>query len=183
MAVTWKHLQLTFPKNPSSPSSLYSCSAILSAVSHPRFPKFSTSASGSFLAAPSLLPSTYRNTDSLAEVVNPSLRNANFLFFSSGYNVQIFVEENEPDEVLLRRFRREVSKAGVIQECKRRRFFENKRDELKRKKREAGRRNRRRRFSTPKFSSTPSQEENSASKKSIDDMDDNWEYHDGGIPY
>ncbi|KAK8916459.1 hypothetical protein KSP39_PZI022378 [Platanthera zijinensis] len=40
-----------------------------------------------------------------------------------------------------------------------------------------------RRFSTPKFSSTPSQEENSASKKSIDDMDDNWEYHDGGIPY
>ncbi|KAK8916159.1 hypothetical protein KSP39_PZI022403 [Platanthera zijinensis] len=182
MAVAWKHLQLTFPKNASIPSSLYSCSAILPAVSHPRFPKFSTAASGSFLAAPSLLPSTSRNTDSLAEVANPALRNANFLFFSSGYNVQIFVEENEPEEALLRRFRREVSKAGVIQECKRRRFFENKRDELKRKKREAGRRNRRRRFSAPKFSSTPSQEENSASKKSIDDMDDNWEYHDGGIP-
>ncbi|KAK8916942.1 hypothetical protein KSP39_PZI022380 [Platanthera zijinensis] len=38
-------------------------------------------------------------------------------------------------------------------------------------------------ISAPKFSSTPSQEENSASKKSIDDMDDNWEYHDGGFPY
>ncbi|KAK8964722.1 hypothetical protein KSP40_PGU009599 [Platanthera guangdongensis] len=142
MAVTWKHLQLTFPKNPSIPSSLYSCSAILPAVSHPRFPKLSTAVSGSFLATPSLLSSTSRNTDSLEEVVNPALHNANFLFFSSGYNVQIFVKENEPEEVLLRRFRREVSKAGVIQECKRRRFFENKREELKRKKREAGRRNR-----------------------------------------
>ncbi|OAY86126.1 uncharacterized protein LOC109724655 [Ananas comosus] len=62
----------------------------------------------------------------------------------AGYNVQVVVGEDEPEEVLLRRFRREVSKAGVIQECKRRRFFENKQEERKRKAREAGRRNRRR---------------------------------------
>lgn len=77
-------------------------------------------------------------------VVNPGYAHANLMFFKSAYNVQIMVDEGEPEEVLLRRFRREVSKAGVIQECKRRRFFENKQEEKKRKAREAGRRNRRR---------------------------------------
>ena len=67
--------------------------------------------------------------------------------------MQVVVAEDEPDEVLLRRFRREVTKAGVIQECKRRRFFENKQEEKKRKAREAGRRNRRRYKSVgPNFS-------------------------------
>ena len=54
------------------------------------------------------------------------------------------MEDNEPEEKLLNRFRREVMRAGVIQECKRRRFFENKQDEKKRKTREAAKRNRRR---------------------------------------
>lgn len=44
----------------------------------------------------------------------------------------------------MRRFKREVFKAGVITECKRRKFFENRQDEKKRKRHEAGRRNRRR---------------------------------------
>ncbi|ONK78972.1 uncharacterized protein A4U43_C01F1560 [Asparagus officinalis] len=69
---------------------------------------------------------------------------ANVLYFKSGYNVQVIVDEDEPEEVLLRRFRREVAKAGVIQECRRRRFFENTQEEKKRKKKEAARRNRRR---------------------------------------
>lgn len=77
-------------------------------------------------------------------VANPALNHASVLYFSAGYNVQIVVDEDEPEEVLLRRFRREVSKAGVIPECRRRRFFENKQEEKKRKQREAGRRNRRR---------------------------------------
>ncbi|XP_020574421.1 uncharacterized protein LOC110020606 [Phalaenopsis equestris] len=120
--------------------------------------------------------------DSLAAVLNPDLVHANFLFFSSGYNVQILVEENEPEDALLRRFRREVSKAGIIQECKRRMFFENKQEERKRKKREACRRNRRRRFSGPRVRPSSSQEENSVTKKAGDDSDDNWEYYDADFP-
>lgn len=54
------------------------------------------------------------------------------------------MDDNEPEEKLLGRFRREVMRAGVIQECKRRRFFENKQDEKKRRTRDAAKRNRRR---------------------------------------
>nr|CAB3449139.1 unnamed protein product [Digitaria exilis] len=62
---------------------------------------------------------------------------------AKGYNVQILVDENEGEESIFRRFRREVMRAGVLQEIKRRRRYENKTDEKKRKAREAGRRNRR----------------------------------------
>ncbi|RRT74124.1 hypothetical protein B296_00031677, partial [Ensete ventricosum] len=114
----------------------------------------------------------------VAAVVDPALHNANVLFFGSGYNVQIVVDEGESEEALLRRFRREVSKAGVIQECKRRRFFENKQEEKKRKAREASRRNR------PRFSSsTLSGDNDSAPKQSRDDLDDNWEMPEGDLPY
>nr|6ERI_BU Chain BU, 30S ribosomal protein S21, chloroplastic [Spinacia oleracea] len=57
------------------------------------------------------------------------------------YNVQVLVDDNENEERLLNRFRREVMRAGVIQECKRRRYFENKQEEKKRKHREAAKRN------------------------------------------
>ncbi|WOL19098.1 hypothetical protein Cni_G27895 [Canna indica] len=118
-------------------------------------------------------------------VVNPAPDHANFLLFSSGYNVQIVVDEGESEEALLRRFRREVSKAGVIQECKRRRFFENKQDEKKRRAREAGKRNRRRR-SGPRFSSAAaasSGDNDSATKEANDDLDDNWDLPEGDLPY
>ena len=58
--------------------------------------------------------------------------------------MQVIVDDNEPEERLLGRFRREVMRAGVIQECKRRRFFENKQDEKKRRTRDAAKRNKRR---------------------------------------
>lgn len=129
--------------------------------------------------------------DPAIAAVNPALRYANVLFFKSGYNVQIVVDENEPEEALLRRFRREVSKAGVIQECKRRRFFENKQEEKKRKAREAGRRNRRRRSwqrsSSLPFSSSSSPSaaaaSDAAAKKTADDLDDNWDLPEGDLPY
>ncbi|CAN1823012.1 30S ribosomal protein S21, chloroplastic [Linum perenne] len=63
-------------------------------------------------------------------------------FDSSPYNVEIIVEEDEPEERLLGRFRREVYRAGIIQECRRRRYFENKQDEKKRRTREAAKKNR-----------------------------------------
>ncbi|KAH7518892.1 hypothetical protein FEM48_Zijuj09G0219300 [Ziziphus jujuba var. spinosa] len=81
------------------------------------------------------------SSSSIASVICPSLAYSNTLFFRSAYNVQVVVDENEPEERLLGRFRREVMRAGVIQECKRRRFFENKQDEKKRKTREAAKRN------------------------------------------
>ncbi|KAH9614040.1 hypothetical protein KSS87_004276 [Heliosperma pusillum] len=61
------------------------------------------------------------------------------------YNVQVVVEDNEPEERLVGRFRREVFRAGVIQESKRRRFFENSQEKRKRKTREAAKRYRVRR--------------------------------------
>ncbi|XVF16213.1 hypothetical protein REPUB_Repub10bG0012400 [Reevesia pubescens] len=89
----------------------------------------------------------------LSSVICPSLAYANTLFFKSAYNVQVIVDDNEPEERLFNRFRREVMRDGVIQECKRRRFHDNKQDEKKRKSREAAKRNRRRRpqgrFSQP----------------------------------
>lgn len=82
------------------------------------------------------------------------------------------VEEDEPEEKLLGRFRREVFRAGVIQECKRRRFFENKHDKKKRKKREAAKRNRRRR---PQFKSSKPETE-TVKRTQDDDLDtDNWD--------
>ncbi|KAL2932920.1 30S ribosomal protein S21 chloroplastic [Bienertia sinuspersici] len=79
---------------------------------------------------------------SLKTPKNPISRNGLFITSMGTYNVQVIVEENEPEDRLLNRFRREVSKAGVIQECKRRRWFENAHDKKKRKSREAARRNR-----------------------------------------
>jgi hypothetical protein len=35
----------------------------------------------------------------------------------------VFVEDNESEERLVNRFRREVMRTGVIQECKRRRYL------------------------------------------------------------
>ncbi|KAL2553098.1 Ribosomal protein S21 family protein [Forsythia ovata] len=60
------------------------------------------------------------------------------------FHTKVIADENEPEEKLIGRFRREVMRAGVIQECKRCRFFENKQDKKKRKSREAAKCNRRR---------------------------------------
>ncbi|KAG1363378.1 putative 30S ribosomal protein S21, chloroplastic [Cocos nucifera] len=102
------------------------------------------------------------------------------MFAKGGYyNVQVVVGEDEPEEVLLRRFRREVMKAGVIQECKRRRWFENTREEGKRKAREATRRNQKRRFQ-PKFLPKDKQE---APMEKKEEEEDNWELPEGELPY
>ncbi|KAL0906461.1 hypothetical protein M5K25_024957 [Dendrobium thyrsiflorum] len=146
MAAALNLPQPTFPKIPSLPSPLSPSCFFIPASSRRKFPTLSTAAAAVSLAVPLGPLATIGSVDSVEAMVNPALVYANFLYFKSGYNVQILVEENEPEEALLRRFRREVSKAGIIQECKRRRFFENKHDERKRKKREACRRNRRRLF-------------------------------------
>ncbi|KAG4395919.1 hypothetical protein GLYMA_19G071300v4 [Glycine max] len=89
-------------------------------------------------------PSSCSSSSELSSVICPSMAYSNTLFFQSPYNVQVVVAEDETEEKLLGRFRREVTKAGVVQECRRRRYFENKHEEKKRKSREAARRNRKR---------------------------------------
>ncbi|KAL6494371.1 hypothetical protein OROGR_031171 [Orobanche gracilis] len=113
-------------------------------------------------------------------VAFPSLKFSNIFFFSSGYNVQVIVGDNEHEESLVSRFRREVLKAGVLQECKRRRFFESSREKRKRKTREAARRNRKRR-PPPRFLGEADKGE--TSKKKEDSEADNWEDVDVDLPY
>ncbi|XP_004236357.1 small ribosomal subunit protein bS21c isoform X3 [Solanum lycopersicum] len=63
----------------------------------------------------------------------------------SSTSLPVVAGEHEPEEKLIGRFRREVFRAGVIQESKRRRFFESTQEKKKRKCRDAARRNRKRR--------------------------------------
>ncbi|KAL3829488.1 hypothetical protein ACJIZ3_018290 [Penstemon smallii] len=116
------------------------------------------------------------STSDVMSVVCPSLSYANTLFFRSAYNVQVFVDDNEPEERLIGRFKREVMRAGIIQECKRRRYFENKQEEKKRRTRDAAKRNRRRRF-IPR--SGPLDKEEVSKSKKADDDKDNWDLPEG----
>ena len=56
------------------------------------------------------------------------------------YQALVVVNDGEPAESALRRFKREVSKSNVIMELRRRRNFENTQDKKKRKSKEAARR-------------------------------------------
>ncbi|XP_019236288.1 PREDICTED: uncharacterized protein LOC109216575 [Nicotiana attenuata] len=127
------------------------------------------------------LSSSSSSNSDITSVVCPSLAYASTLFFRSAYNVQVIVDDNEHEEKLIGRFRREVMRAGVIQECKRRRFFENTQDKDKRKTREAAKRNRRRRGLPPSRNFGQDKQETSKNKRNDDDGD-NWELPDGGIP-
>ncbi|CAH8388424.1 unnamed protein product [Eruca vesicaria subsp. sativa] len=128
--------------------------------------------------------STASLSSELASVICPSLAYSNTLFFSSsGYNVQVFVEDNESEERLVNRFRREVMRTGVIQECKRRRYFENKQDEKKRRTRDAAKRNKKRRPFQARFTQEGREEAAAATKsKKKDEEEDNWEMPDGDVP-
>ncbi len=55
---------------------------------------------------------------------------------------QVLLDENEPLESALRRFKRQVSKAGILADAKKRRFFETPHDKRKRKAEEARRKQR-----------------------------------------
>ncbi|KAI9100040.1 hypothetical protein K1719_024258 [Acacia pycnantha] len=114
-------------------------------------------------------------------ILYPALDYSNILFFKSAYNVEIIVFENEPEDRLVNRFRKEVILAGVFQECRRRRFFENQREKRKRKSREAARKNRRRR---PRSRAPIQKIDEAPEKKKIDDeRDDNWELPEVDLPY
>ncbi|KAJ8752022.1 hypothetical protein K2173_001048 [Erythroxylum novogranatense] len=118
----------------------------------------------------------------VASVVCPSMAYSNIFYFKSGYfNVQIKVDENEPEDSVVNRFRRSVLRAGIVQESKRRRFFENSQNKKKRKTRDAARRNRKRR---PK-PRVQIKKEDPRSKQIDDEEDDNWDLPEDSIdlPY
>ncbi|KAF0914872.1 hypothetical protein E2562_032792 [Oryza meyeriana var. granulata] len=96
------------------------------------------------------------------------------------HNAKVDAGDEEVDgEELLQWFRREVARAGVMEEIRRRRRHEDARDRRKRKARSAARRFRRRHFKGP----YPFDEEQE-SKEGImdDDKHDNWELPGGELP-
>ncbi|XP_050258014.1 30S ribosomal protein S21, chloroplastic-like [Quercus robur] len=129
------------------------------------------------LVSTTLDPTTPSCSSYINPIVCPALAYSNTLYFKSCYNVQVIVGENEPEDKLVGRFRREVLRAGVIQECKRRRYFENTHDKKKRKARDAARRNRKWR-PLPKV-----QAKQEAPKKRNGEKDDNWDDYEVDLPY
>lgn len=78
-------------------------------------------------------------------VAYPSLANANLIFFKSGnYNVEVVPKDGESEEQLVNDFKRSVFRAGVLQETRRRRFFESSQEKSKRKTKEAAKKYRKR---------------------------------------
>ncbi len=88
------------------------------------------SAAGKSIAASSSMEMT---------IADPSLQYANLMWFRGSYNVQVFVGEDELADFVERRFRKAIMMAGVIPECRRRRFFETPQDIVKRKQQNARR--------------------------------------------
>ncbi|KAH1193609.1 30S ribosomal protein S21, chloroplastic [Glycine max] len=119
------------------------------------------------------------DNDSLVKsILYPALSLSNILHF----NVQIMVGKDEPEDKIINRFKKEVLKASVLQECKHTRFFENKHDKIKRKAHEASRRNRKRK---PQSRAWAKNKHGSIKKKkdaANDDIDD-WELPHVDIPY
>ncbi|XP_006647009.1 30S ribosomal protein S21, chloroplastic-like [Oryza brachyantha] len=132
-------------------------------------------AGASLLSTPLQLPlAPFSGRGSPPSVVHVARRLPTAVVAAKGYNVQILVDENEGEESIFRRFRREVMRAGVLQEIKRRRRYESKKDERLRKAREAGRRNRRRRMmEEPRFPEEDADSE--AARRARDEDKDNWE--------
>uniref|UniRef100_A0A0D6R7Z8 30S ribosomal protein S21, chloroplastic n=1 Tax=Araucaria cunninghamii TaxID=56994 RepID=A0A0D6R7Z8_ARACU len=117
--------------------------------------------------------------DRVKRAMNPSLPYANIMGFKGPYNVQIFVDENESEDSITSRFRREVLKEGILQECKRRRYHENRQDIKKRKVRDAQRRNGRGRRSSRRRQT----DDDEYDDDDDDDDDDNWELPEEDIGF
>lgn len=127
------------------------------------------SAAGKSLAASSSVEMT---------IVDPSLQYANLMWFRGSYNAQVFVGEDEPADSVVRRFRKAVMMAGVIPECRRRRFFETPQDIVKRKQQNA-RRKKPRRFTGPRPEGFGEKKEGGRSNANDDD-DDFWGFAQEG---
>ncbi|XP_006659076.1 30S ribosomal protein S21, chloroplastic-like [Oryza brachyantha] len=113
---------------------------------------------------------------SVSSAVAPAPPSANPKY----HNAKVDAGDEEVDgEEMLLRFRREVARAGVMEEIRRRRRHEDARDKRKRKSRNAARRFRRRPFKGP----YPFDEEQEPKEGIMDDdKHDNWELPGGELP-
>ncbi|WVZ95322.1 hypothetical protein U9M48_041104 [Paspalum notatum var. saurae] len=153
-----------FPVSSSPHHLLQPDSNATSSVSFPRRP-FPAATLG--LSAPSHQLS--QRGSALVPAANPKYHNAKA---DAG-------DEEVNGEELLRRFTWQVSRAGVMEEVRRRRRHEDARDKRKRKARSAARRFRRRRFKGP----YPTDGDQEAKEKMADDEEkDNWELPGGELP-
>ncbi|CAA7034960.1 unnamed protein product [Microthlaspi erraticum] len=115
--------------------------------------------------------------DVINRVAYPSLASANLVFFMSGhYNVEVVPKDGESEDQLVNDFKRSVFRAGVLQEARRRRFFESSQEKRKRKTKEAARKNRKRRpIPKPKPHSAPESHSHRNVGGEAEEDDDNWE--------
>ncbi|GAU33344.1 hypothetical protein TSUD_166090 [Trifolium subterraneum] len=96
---------------------------------------------------------------------------------STYYNVQVAIEDDEPEERVVGMFRREVLGAGILQEFKRRRYFENTQEEKKRRVKDAAKQTQALRPMEGNFQRGPYNnywQEDPKPEKEEDD-DDNWD--------
>ncbi|KAJ0585564.1 putative ribosomal protein S21 [Helianthus annuus] len=136
----------------SSPTSLLNSLSSLSLSSSPPPPPTTVSLSSTSsstktlttITQPPITPLIHNTSNNIHSLLYPSLAYSYKLFFKTPYNVQVIVGPDESEESLIGRFRREVFRANIIQECKRRRFFETNQEMRKRKIRDAARRRSRR---------------------------------------
>ncbi|KAG0553860.1 hypothetical protein KC19_12G044900 [Ceratodon purpureus] len=116
---------------------------------------------------------------SVMSVLHPGMEFVNVMYFKGSYNTQVFVGEDEPADSVVRRFRKAVMQAGVIPECRRRRFHETPQDIVKRKQQNA----RRKKLSNRRFTG-PRPEggfgDKTETKSAADDDDDFWGYAEEG---
>ncbi|CAL9244702.1 unnamed protein product [Arabidopsis halleri] len=129
---------------------------------------------------------TAEHDDVINRVAYPSLANASLVFFKSGYyNVEVVPKDGESEEQLLNDFKRSCFRAGVLQESRRRRFFESSQEKRIRKTKEAAKKYRKRRPNPKPKPQTTSEIRKSRNVSREDEEDDHWELppEDIEIPY
>jgi len=68
---------------------------------------------------------------------------------SNSYNTQILVGDTESTESVVRRFKKVCLEANIVNECRRRRYFETKQDIVKRKQKDNARKRKRFQYAPP----------------------------------
>ena len=87
--------------------------------------------------------------------------------------MEVVPKDGETEEQLVNDFKRSVFRAGVLQETRRRRFFESAQEKRKRKTKEAAKKYRKRR-PNPKHKTLSAPSEVPKSRREVEE-DDNWE--------
>eukprot|EP00475_Leptophrys_vorax_P030029 TRINITY_DN4463_c0_g1_i1.p1 TRINITY_DN4463_c0_g1~~TRINITY_DN4463_c0_g1_i1.p1 ORF type:complete len:178 (+),score=6.02 TRINITY_DN4463_c0_g1_i1:149-682(+) len=126
----------------------------------------------------SLSLSTSATDASVSAAIDPSSAYMTAMWAKSTYNVQILVGESEATESVVRRFKKTCLEADIVNECRRRRFFETTQDIKKRKFRDAARQRKRFNRSNAPRQNAPFTAAPAAAKKAAaanDDDDDFWD--------